>query len=275
MEAPMTFQKVAGLVLSQVIGWLVEFIKMLPNLVVAVIVLAVFWVLSIPVARSSKELMQRFTRNNRIPKLVGTLSRLAVIAVGFLLVLDVLRLEKAVASVLAGVGIIGFALTFASKDIASNFMAGLFLTFTHLFRIGDLIRSKDFYGVIEEIDMRSSTGRNLEGQQVILPNKELLGNPIINYTQGDKSLISLSAAVSYQNNLSSVEEMAILAIKSLGARIVESPIEFFYKDFGSNTVSFTIRFWTDKGLENILQGRSEAIKVIKQTFEEKGIAMVP
>ncbi len=275
MNPPMSFQKVAGIVWHELLGWFTATIKLLPNLVVAAIVLIVLWLLSIPAGRSVKRMTQRFTRNERIPKLIGGLVRLAVIAAGILLALDVLQLEKAVASVLAGVGIIGFALTFASKDIASNFMAGLFLTFSHPFRIGDLIRSKDFYGRIAEIDMRSTTGHSLEGEKVILPNKELLGNPIINYTEAGKSRITLSAAVTYQNDLQAVEELAVRAIKSLELRSSERPLEFFYKNFGGNTIELTIRFWTDPDLSTLLQARSEAIKALKKTFEEHEIAMVP
>ncbi len=275
MNAPMGFEKMIGLVAGKLATWFTVIIKMLPNLVVALLVLVIIWFLSIPVGSSVNKGVLRVARRGQMAKLLGRLARLACLAVGLILALDVLNLDKAVASVLAGVGIIGFAVTFASQDIAANFMAGFLLTFIHPFRVGDLIRSKDFFGYVEEIEMRSTIGRSLQGEKVILPNKEVLANPIFNYSAFER-IIELNASITYKNDLQAVEAAALKAVESLELRNPDRPVEFFYKEFGGSVLNFTIRFWTtEPDQRTFVKARSEAIKAIKQTFDKLEIAMVP
>ncbi len=274
MNPPVDFQDLAGIVLNKVIGWLTIFIKMLPNLVVAVIVLIIIWLLSIPAGRSVKRWVLRFSKREHIAKLISRVVRLGVITGGIVLALDVLNLDKAVASLLAGMGIIGLAITFASQDIASNFMAGLLLTFIRPFRTGDLIQSKDFFGYVEEIDMRSTVGRSYQGgERVILPNKAVLGNPIINYTVSGQRRIELTGTVLYKNNLQLVEEVAVKAVESVELRDPKRPIEFLYKEFSSNAIHFVVRFWTGADQETVVQAQNGAIKAIKQAFDDHEIAV--
>ena len=113
------------------------------------------------------------------------MTRLAVIALGFILALDVLNLDKAVASMLAGVGILGIAFGFASQDIAANFMAGIVLHFIHPFRLGDrqILHAAIFLvGNVEIMDyaipLKCATSK---AREITIPNKNILGNPIINF----------------------------------------------------------------------------------------------
>lgn len=274
MPDPLSFEKLSSLVANKVLGWFTVTVKMLPNLVVALIVLIIIWLLSIPVTNSVRNGVQRLTERRQIAKLLSRIARLGLIAVGIILALDVLKLDKAVASVLAGAGILGFAITFASQDIAANFMAGFLLTFIHPFRVGDLIRSKDFFGYVEGIEMRSTIGRSLEDEKVILPNRAILANPIFNYSASGGPTIDLKGSVTYKNNLKFVEETAIGVMESLELRDRDRPVEFFYEEFGSSVIKFTIRFGTSgPDIKTFIKARSEAIKAIKEAFDDHEISM--
>ena len=72
-------------------------------------------------------------------------------------------LQKTVASLLAGAGIIGLALGFAFQDIAANLMAGIYLSIQHPFRAGHLIESKDFLGVVKRVHLRWTEIRSPRG----------------------------------------------------------------------------------------------------------------
>jgi small-conductance mechanosensitive channel len=204
---------------------------------------------------------------------MATLTRLAVIACGIILALDVLNLDRAVASLLAGVGIIGIAFGFASQDIAANFMSGILLHFIHPFRLDDLIRTGEFLGYVEAIDMRSTKIRNQQGQRITIPNKNLLGNPIINYSITGVRRVDLPWSLTQVEDLQKAEDLAVKAVESLELRIPEHPVELFYEKVGEYTIDFTIRFWTAPDQKIYLKARSDAIKAIKQTFEEHEIPM--
>jgi len=273
MEAGLSLQKAVAQLINKLNGWFTLTVKMLPNLIVAIFVLIIIVKLSHPLARLVGRTVVRLTRQRHIARLMATLTRLAVITAGIILALDVLNLDRAVASLLAGVGILGIAFGFASQDIAANFMSGILLHFVHPFRIDDLIRSGEFFGYVEAIDMRSTQIRNQQGQRITIPNKSILGTPLINYTISGERRVDLPWSLTQVEDLPKAEDLAIKAVEALEWRIPDRPVELFYEKVGDYTIDFEIRFWTDPEQKIYLKARSEAIKAIKRTFEEHGIPM--
>jgi small conductance mechanosensitive channel len=267
------FEKMVSHVIDKVSSWLATIIQMIPNLVVAAIILVVFWIIGMLAARLTKHGVLRVSSHIHVAKLFSRLARLAVVAAGIILALDILNLEKGVASMLAGIGIIGIGIGFASKDIAANFMSGIMLTFARPFKTNDLIHTIDFEGYVEAINMRSTTCRSLTGQMVIIPNEKILNNPIINYTMTGSRRVDLECGVSYGDDLQKAEDLAIKAVESLEWRVPQRPVELFYKEFGDSSINFVIRFWTKSEQKIFLKARSEAVKAIKQTFDENGITI--
>jgi small conductance mechanosensitive channel len=273
MYPGISLSKAVAQLIEKLNGWVTLTLKMLPNLVVALIVLVIIVKLSRPLAKLAARAVMRVSGYRHIARLTATMTRLAVITAGIILALDVLNLDRAVASLLAGVGILGIAFGFASQDIASNFMSGILLHFIHPFRIDDLIRSGEFFGHVEAIDMRSTKIRNQQGQRITIPNKNILGNPIINYTVSGERRVDLPWSLTQVEDLPRAEELAIKAVEALEWRIPDRPVELFYEKVGDYTIDFEIRFWTDPEQKVYLTARSEAIKAIKRTFEEHGIPM--
>ena len=273
METGLSLAKALTQLLDKLEHWLILTVKMLPNLVVAIIVLVIIIKLSRPIAKLAARAVMRFSGYRHIARLTATMTRLAVITVGLILALDVLNLDRAVASLLAGVGILGIAFGFASQDIAANFMAGILLHFVHPFRLDDFIKSGEFLGHVEAIDMRSTQIRNQQGQRITIPNKNILGNPIINYTISGERRVDLPWSLTQVEDLPKAEELALKAVEALEWRIPDRPVELFYERVGDYTIDFVIRFWTDPEQKVYLKARSEAIKAIKTIYEEHGIPM--
>src|SRR5690606_28863708 len=110
------------------------------------------------------------------PALSGLLSSigyLAIFFVGISIALDVLQLDKAVSSLLAGAGIIGLALGFAFQDLTANFISGIYITFRRPFEVGHQVETNGFTGTVENIELRSTTLRTIDGLHVIIPNKDI------------------------------------------------------------------------------------------------------
>jgi small conductance mechanosensitive channel len=273
LQAGLNIQKAVTQLIEKLNGWLTLTVKMLPNLIVAIFALVIIIRLSHPVARLVGRATMRLTRQRHIARLLATMTRLLIIALGIILALSVMNLDRAVASLLAGVGILGIAFGFASQDIAANFMSGILLHFVHPFRIDDLIKSGEFFGHVEAIDMRSTKLRNQQGQRITIPNKNILGNPIINYTISGERRVDLPWSLTQVEDLPKAEELAIKAVEALEWRIPDRPVELFYEKVGEYTIDFEIRFWTAPEQKIYLQARSEAIKAIKLIFEEHGIPM--
>ena len=276
MEAPVDLSNAISPVIKKLNSWGVGAIKMLPNLVVAIIVLAIFWLAGVVVARLVNRMSLRFTPYTHIARLMAGLSRLAVVAIGIILALSALSLDKAVASMLAGVGIVGIALGFASKDIAGDYMAGLIIHFSHPFRSGHLIKTGDFFGYVDALEMRVTHCRTQQGQRVIIPNRKILEKEIFNYTTLGMRRADLQIAISWDEDLPRVEELSVKAVESLEEpwRNPDRQVEFFYEKFDGTNMNFSLRFWTQPEQQIYLKATSEALKAVSKAFKENGVEMV-
>ncbi|HEX3628915.1 MAG TPA: mechanosensitive ion channel family protein [Candidatus Dormibacteraeota bacterium] len=97
--------------------------------------------------------------------------------------------------VFGGFGFLALAFSLAFQDILKNFIAGIFLLLERPFRLGDEITVDNHTGVVENIEMRTTTLRTPEGEQVLTPNSLVYTGTIINRTRYPTRLFTLTAKV--------------------------------------------------------------------------------
>lgn len=264
-----------GIVMGKVEEWITGFIGMLPNLVVALLILIVFYVIGKMTRKAVNKLLSKVTTNKTITNLLETIISIAVIGVGVFIALSVLQLDGAVTSLLAGAGIIGLALGFAFQDIASNFISGVILSIRHPFGIGDIIQTNDFYGTVQKLNLRNTIMKTPTGQVVYIPNKAVFENPLENFTTTGLRRVDLSCGVSYGDDLEKAKKVALKAIDEVENVLSNKGIEFYYDEFGGSSINFKIRFWVRFATNpDFWSARSEAIIAITKAFDENDI-MIP
>jgi small conductance mechanosensitive channel len=87
------------------------------------------------------KLFKKSLDNEALQNLSATIIYYAVFGLGIFIILGILNLDKAVTSLLVGVGVIGLALGFAFQDIAANFVFGIILAFRKPFTIGEVVNT--------------------------------------------------------------------------------------------------------------------------------------
>ncbi len=269
----MNLEKVATPVIDKLIAWAGTAVGMLPNMLVAVFCLVLFWLLSMVVGWLIRRMVLRVSVYRHVASLTARLSRLIVIVAGVLLALDALSLDRAVASMLAGLGIVGLAFGLAAKNTGGDYLAGFIIHFTHPYRIGHLIQVGNFMGYVDSLELRATTIRTQEGQRVIIPNHKIVENELINYTITGERRVDVKCGISQDADLEKAEDAAIKAVESLKTRNPERAVELFYGEIAESSIDFTIRFWTDPDQITYLTARSQAIKAIQQAFKDHRIAM--
>ena len=252
--------------------WYEGFFTMLPNLVVALLVLLVFWIAAKIVRRLADRGLGRVTENRALRGLLVTLAGLAVLALGTFIALGVLKLDTTVAALLGGAGVVALALGFAFQDIAENFMAGVMLSVRRPFRVGELVELGDHFGTVEEIDLRTTLIRVPTGQLVLIPNSEVFGNAIKNFTRSGERRVELECGVSYGDDLELAKHVALEAVASVDGRDPAREPELFYTGFGGSSIDFVVRFWVPESPQRSwLAARSDAIQKIHVAFADAGI----
>ena len=264
-----------GLIAGKVETWITGFIEMLPNLVVALIILIVFYVIGKFARKGVSNLLGRVSVNKTITNLLETIISISIIGIGVFIALSILQLDGAVTSLLAGAGIIGLALGFAFQDIASNFISGVILSIRHPFGIGDIISTNDFYGTVVKLNLRNTILRTVTGQIVYIPNKAVFEKPLENFTSTGERRIDLSCGISYGDDLEKAREVATEAVNNLEHVQSNRGIEFYFDEFGSSSINFKIRFWVAFAKNpDFWDARSEAIIAISKAFNANDI-MIP
>lgn len=257
-------------------SWLESFILILPNLILAIIILIIAYFLATKVRKVVKNLLRRIIDNKALVDFLGMLSHICIFLFGGLIAINILKLDQIIFSVLAGVGIVGLAIGFAFQDIAANFIAGIALVFrkNYPFKVGDIVETNDCMGTVETINLRDSMIRTFQGQSIFIPNKLIFEKTVNNYSLLGKRRIDLYVGVSYGDNLEKVKKTALEAIETIQARLQDMPVQIYFEEFGSSSINFQVRFWIPFHKQtDYLEARSEAVMAIKKHFDEKNITI--
>ena len=267
-------KRATDIIFDKLHHWLEVIISMLPNLMVALFVLIFFYVAARLVRSGARRVLNRISDKPAINGLFATILHVALISVGLIISLNVLHLEQTVTSLLAGAGIIGLAIGFAFQDISANFISGVLLAFRKPIRVGDIINSQGYTGVVEKIDMRVTVIRTFQGLHVIIPNKDVFQTPVTNYTKTSERRIDLSVGISYAEDLKKVREITLNAINRLDCHLANKKVKFFYNEFGDSSINFTVMVWVHYSIEQeFLEARSDIIMAIKKSFDSNGITI--
>ena len=263
------------LVENKLVAWLQEFIKLLPNLVLAALIITGAWFLARLASKGVQSLVGRVTDSKNLRRLVGNAVYLIVLLVGVFGALSILHLDKTVTSILAGAGILGLALGFAFQDIAANFLSGIVMAVQRPIRTGELVEAGGQLGVVVHIDLRTTELRNMQGVQVIIPNKEIFQKPMLNYTRNGSRRVDLSVGISYGDDLEKVSRVTIAAVQGIGDLLPDREVELFYKEFGGSSINFDVRFWIEASSNKHYRDMmSRAIVAIKTAYDKEDI-MIP
>lgn len=262
--------------ISKIESWLDGFISMLPNMAVAILLMIFFVVLAKLVKNLINRLMKKTTRNKLLKNLFSTLTFYSILGLGLFVILGVLGLQKTVTSLLAGVGIIGIGLGFAFQDITANFLSGIILGFKTPFVVNDVVEIKDIMGTVTNVGIRSTTVKTFQGQFVYIPNKDVLQNPIYNFSKLGKRRIDIPIGISYTDDLQKVEKVVLETLKNMKGVVDHQNLIFDYYEFGSSSINFYIRFWIEyPGPPEFgyFVLKNQAIKEIKKAFDREDITI--
>lgn len=178
---------------------LIAGVDFIPKLVVAIVVFLVSLVLARLGGRAVGRVAFARGVDEEIRKLLRRLTTVAVIVVGTVVALD--QVDFDVTGFIAGIGLIGFTLGFAFQDIAKNFMAGILILLQQPFDIGDAIQVSGYEGTVTDVDIRATTIKAWDGQQVIVPNAEVYTSSIINYSKYPPRRIVLALGLGYDQDI--------------------------------------------------------------------------
>lgn len=242
-----------------------------------VIVLIISWAL-LRVSKLLTWLLQQMAAHtessldDHLVPLVGRVARVAVIALAVVFVFQELGFN--VAGLIAGLGVGGIALALAAQDTVANWFGALMIYTDRPFEIGDWIKTGEMEGVVEEIGLRSTKIRTFSKTVISVPNADLAGDTIENFSRMPIRRIYINVGVTYSTTPSMMRE-ALARLRDI-LRTHEGVEQTFwlvkFNDFGDSSLNIMLYFFTDTtNWEEYLSIREDIFLQIMTTLDEIGV----
>jgi len=174
-------------------------------------------------------------------------------------------------SFIAILGAAGLAVGLALQGSLANFAAGFLMIIFRPFRVGDFIEGAGVAGVVESIQIFTTTLRTGDNKTIIIPNAKLSGDNIINYSAKETRRVDMTVGVAYDADLSKVKHVLndIIAKES---RIHADPApQVAVAELADSSVNFVVRVWTNTA--DYWGVKFDITETIKNRFDEEGIGI--
>lgn len=173
--------------------------------------------------------------------------------------------------IIGGLGMTSVAIGFAFKDVFENFLAGVIILVRSKIRIGDVISCQDVRGSVEDISVRETHVRCLNGELAVLPNSFLFKNPLHIETEQRIVRMELVVGVDYDTDLELATKTLedVLASCSKVDRV--SPVAVQAFSFGASSIDFRLSWWTKSDPAERRACRHQVALATKAALDAKGI----
>jgi small-conductance mechanosensitive channel len=218
--------------------------------------------------------MLRRTGGGSTATIFVNITRLAILLLGSLLLLD--NLGVSIAPLITALGVGGLAIALALQDTLSNLFAGVHILASKKVQVGDFIRlDTGEEGQIVDINWRNTTVQQVQNNQAIIPNARLAESVIINYFRPYPEMsVTVPVGVAYGSDLDQVERVA----KEVGTEVMHEvtggvekhePVVRFAK-FGESSVDINVILRTREFAQQYVIV-SEFVRRLHARFQREGI----
>jgi small-conductance mechanosensitive channel len=204
--------------------------------------------------------------------ILGKLSKWVLWSIGLLLILSNLGIN--VTSLIAGLGIGGIAIALALQNTLSELFSSFSIYFDKPFTPGDFIVIGDKKGVVEKIGIKTTRLKALQGEELIISNKELTSAQIQNFKKMTERRISFSFGVTYETSIEKVKKIPGVVKEIIdgedGARFDRA----HFSRFDDSALNFDVVYYVQSGdYANYMDIQQSINLKIMEKFENMGVAM--
>ncbi|MET8246541.1 mechanosensitive ion channel family protein [Streptomyces sp. NPDC005202] len=202
------------------------------------------------------------------------ITRILVLAIGFLVVLQTLGIS--IAPLLTALGVGGLAVALALQDTLANLFAGVHILASKTVQPGDYIRlSTGEEGYVEDINWRQTTVRQLSNNLVVIPNGQLAKTNMTNFTRPEQQLtVLVQVGVGYDSDLEHVErvttEVVAEVMHGITGAVPEHEPAVRFHTFGDSRIGFTVILGVGE-FSDQYRIKHEFIKRLHRRYREEGI----
>ncbi|WP_174624292.1 mechanosensitive ion channel domain-containing protein [Candidatus Methylobacter favarea] len=201
---------------------------------------------------------------------IDQLAKYILIAIGFITVANELggswaKVQWLVAALSVGLG-------FGLQEIFANLVSGIILLFERPVRVGDVVTIGDITGKVSRIQMRATTIVDWDQKDLIVPNKTLITDKLVNWTLTSAILrIVIPVGIAYGADIESAHKVIVNAIRSTPLVLTEPETSVWFDGFGDSALNFSIFIFVE--LANGLAAKQNVLIRLEKALREHNIAL--
>ena len=256
---------------KQLWGMWAGFVALVPNMVIALVILGITWVVSRLARRIVDRVTGKASIRESLKQLIHTVVSIGVWVVGLVIAATVVLPGLTPASLVAGLGVGTIAIGFAFQDFFQNFLAGILIMVRKKMRIGDIIECEGIIGRVEHVSLRETHVRKLSNELTIVPNSTLFKNPVEILTDGAQRRHEIIVGVSYDTDLEQARDVIRAAMEGIDVIDQDRRIDIFAREFNASSIDFLVRWWAGSKPYDMHDSRDRVVRAIKAALDEAGI----
>lgn len=207
-----------------------------------------------------------------IINLFRKISRIILWSIAVLIFLQNLGYD--ITALIAGLGIGGIAIAFALQNILSDIFSSFTIYFDKPFEVGDFIIIGNDMGTVKQIGIKSTRIQTLQGQELVVSNKELTETRVNNYKKMKKRRIVFEFGVVYRTPTEKVKKIPQIVKKIIDDIEITDLDRVHFNKFGDSALNFEVVYYLNSSEYNDYMDTQQDINLkIKEQFEKEGIEM--
>ena len=239
------------------------------NLVTALVIFFVGrWIVGM-VVKGMMKAMQKGDLDITLRRFISNLARTLLML--FVIIAAINALGVQTASLIALLGAAGLAVGLALQGSLANFAAGVLIVLFRPYKVGDWIEGGGVSGSVEEVQILTTVLKTGDNKRVIIPNSQIMGTTITNYSANDTRRVDLVVGVSYSDDLDKVRK-ELQDLVDADERILKDPaVTIAVSELADSSVNFVLRPWVNTA--DYWAVYFDLTERVKKRFDEVGISI--
>jgi small conductance mechanosensitive channel len=238
------------------------------NLVTAIVIFYVGRLFVRMLTRGLRKVMEAQDVDQTLVSFASNLAGMVLLT--FVIIAAVSALGIQTTSFIAVLGAAGLAIGLALQGSLSNFAAGVLIVLFRPYKVGDWVEAAGVAGSVEDVQILTTILKTGDNKQVIVPNAQIMGSIITNYSANDTRRIDMVIGVSYDDDLDKVRR-TIEELVAAEDRILDDPAcTIAVSDLADSSVNFVVRPWV--ATADYWSVKFDLTEAVKKRFDKDGIA---
>ena len=238
------------------------------NVLIAIVIFIVGRIIARVITNGVRKLMQAQNVDRILESFVSNLAYWLLMT--FVIIAAITQLGIATTSLIAIMGAAGLAVGLALQGSLANFAAGVLIVMFRPYRVGDFVEAAGIAGVVVQVQILTTVLKTGDNKQIVVPNGQIMGSIITNYSANDTRRIDMVFGVSYDDDLDKVRN-TLQELVAAEERIMDEPeCLIAVSELADSSVNFVVRPWVKSA--DYWGVKFDLTEAVKKRFDIEGIS---